>query len=129
MPPAAPRAARSCRPKLPPVPTIKARRDFLAANKGRRAVTPGFILLVHRRGDGDEMVRAGFTVTKKIGGSVTRNRLKRRLRMLAWALLPGSGHAGCDHVLIGRDDGLTRDFAAMQADLAKALARTQMGSS
>ncbi len=90
-------------------------------------MTPGFILLVHPRGDEDPAIRAGFTVTKKIGGSVIRNKLKRRLRMLAWGLLPGSGHPGCDHVLIGRDEGLTRDFAAMQADLAKALTRTQIG--
>ncbi len=103
---------------------MSARRDFLAANKGRRAVTPGFILLVHPRDDGDSAVRAGFTVTKKIGNSVVRNRLKRRLRALAWALLPVDGHPGCDHVLIGRGDGLARDFAALEADLAKALRRT-----
>lgn len=49
---------------------ISARRDFLAANAGRRAPTPGFLLLVRDRLDADPQMRAGFTVTKKIGNSV-----------------------------------------------------------
>ena len=80
------------------------------------------------RGDGDEGKRAGFTVTKKIGNSVVRNRLKRRLRALARDLLPEAGVTGADHVLIGRSDGLTRDFAALTADLRKALTRCSPSS-
>ncbi len=68
-------------------------------------------------------MRAGFTVTKKIGNSVVRSRLKRRLRALARDVLPLAGLAGADHVLIGRGDGLTRDFAVMAEDLKRALAR------
>jgi ribonuclease P protein component len=105
------------------VPTIAVRRDFLAANAGRRLPCPGFILLVRGRDDGDATMRAGYTVTKKVGNAVTRNRLKRRLRALARLVLPAHGLAGADHVLIGRDAGLTRDFAALQADLVKALGK------
>lgn len=104
---------------------ISARRDFLAANAGRRAPTPGFVLLVRDRQDADPQMRAGFTVTKKIGNSVVRNRLKRRLRALVRQVLPEAGIPGADHVLIGRDAGLTRDFAALDGDLRKALARCQ----
>jgi ribonuclease P protein component len=104
------------------ISTIALRRDFLAANHGRRASTPGFVLLVRPRGD-DQAMRAGFTVTKKIGNSVVRNRLKRRLRALVREVLPASGVAGSDHVLIGRGDGLTRDFTELAADLRKALLR------
>jgi len=102
---------------------IAARRDFLAANAGKRAPTPGFVLLVRDRADADPQMRAGFTVTKKIGNSVVRNRLKRRLRALVRDVLPEAGIAGADHVLIGRDPGLTRDFATLAADLRKALAK------
>lgn len=82
---------------------------------------PGFVLLVHDRQDGDPAKRVGFTVTKKIGGAVVRNRMKRRLRVLARELLPELGMAGADHVLIGRAGGVERDFAALRAELAKAL--------
>ncbi|MFZ4689980.1 MAG: ribonuclease P protein component [Polymorphobacter sp.] len=103
--------------------TIRLRRDFLAANKARRVVMPGFILLVRPRGDGDAKIRAGYTVTKKIGNAVVRNRMKRRLRALAQALFPAQGLAGADHVLIGREAGVERDFAGMRAELEKALVK------
>ena len=66
-------------------------------------------------------MRAGYTVTKKIGGAVVRNRMKRRFRVLARALLPELGQAGADHVLIGRAGGVERDFTALKADLERAL--------
>ena len=84
---------------------------------------PGFVLLVKARGDGDPAMRVGYTVTKKIGNAVVRNRIKRRFRALAREVLPVSGVAGADHILIGRLDGMTRDFAVLRADLAKALAK------
>ena len=82
---------------------------------------PGFVLLVRQRGDDDAAIRVGFTVTKKIGGAVVRNRMKRRFRALARELLPAGGVPGADHVLIGRDGGIERDFGLLREDLAKAL--------
>lgn len=70
-------------------------------------------------------MRVGYTVTKKIGNAVTRNRLKRRLRALARTVLPSQGIAGADHVFIGRSGGLTREFAALCVDLSAALQRAR----
>jgi ribonuclease P protein component len=70
-------------------------------------------------------MRIGITVTRKIGGAVIRNRMKRRLRALAREVLPGSGLAGADHVLIGRAGGVERDFALLRAELEKALAKVR----
>jgi ribonuclease P protein component len=86
---------------------------------------PGFVLLVRPRDDGDDSLRVGFTVTKKIGGAVVRNRMKRRLRALARELLPPGGIPGADHVLIGRDGGIERDFALLRQELAKALEKAR----
>jgi ribonuclease P protein component len=101
--------------------TIRKRADFLAANGGRRASTPGFILLVRDRKDADPAMRVGFTVTKKIGGAVVRNRMKRRFRALAREIVPSKGFAGADHVMIGRANGVERDFALLRSELAGAL--------
>lgn len=84
---------------------------------------PGFVLLVRPRGDDDPAMRYGITVTKKIGGAVVRNRMKRRFRALAAELLPESGVPGADHVLIGRAGGVERDFGLLRSELTKALKR------
>jgi ribonuclease P protein component len=86
---------------------------------------PGFVLLVRQRADGDDTMRVGFTVTKKIGGAVVRNRMKRRLRALARELLPKAGVPGADHVLIGRESGIERDFALLRDELGKALSKAR----
>jgi len=86
---------------------------------------PGFVLLVRPREDGDSAIRLGITVTKKIGGAVVRNRMKRRFRALARELLPEQGVVGADHVLIGRAGGVERDFGLLRTELAKALAKVQ----
>jgi ribonuclease P protein component len=103
--------------------SLTRRADFLAANRGRRAPMPGFVLLVRPRDDGDPAIRLGITVTKKIGGAVARNRMKRRFRSLARDLLPEKGIAGADHVLIGRQGGIERDFALLKSELETALAK------
>ncbi|MBB4616758.1 ribonuclease P protein component [Sphingomonas abaci] len=100
---------------------MRLRRDFLAANGGKRAPMPGFVLLVRARQDDDRTMRVGYTVTKKVGNAVVRNRMKRRLRALAREMLPEHGLAGADHVLIGRNGGIERDFALLRTELRKAL--------
>lgn len=86
---------------------------------------PGFVLLVHPRGDDDGTMRIGITVTKKVGNAVVRNRIKRRFRALAREILPDHGWPGADHVLIGREAALTSDFADLRGHLAKALAKSR----
>ena len=83
------------------------------------------MLLVRDRGDDTDLIRAGFTVTKKIGGAVVRNRMKRRLRALAREILPTAGIAGADHVMIGRSGGIERDFQRMRSELSSALERVR----
>jgi len=100
---------------------IKKRPDFLAANRGKRYATPGFVLLVKDRQDESADIRLGITITKKVGNAVVRNRMRRRFRALAQEMLGQKGKCGADHILIGRDSGIERDFSELRADMANAL--------
>lgn len=102
---------------------ITKRSAFLAANRGKRYATPGFVLLVFDRRDGDPAKRLGITITKKVGNAVVRNRMRRRFRALAMEMLGEMGKAGADHILIGRDSGIERDFGTLRAEMAKALGK------
>jgi ribonuclease P protein component len=85
------------------------------------------VLLVNQRPGDEGALRFGVTVTKKIGNAVMRNRMKRRFRALLREVLPQQGVPGADHVLIGRDTGIERDFAALRRELSGALARAAAG--
>lgn len=78
-------------------------------------------MLVRDRSDHSTDIRVGYTVTKKIGNAVIRNRLKRRYRALAQLTLGNETLKGRDIVMIGRQKGLTRLFKHMQLDVDKAL--------
>ena len=108
-----------------PYVVMTRRADFLAANRGLRVARAGFVLLT--RGNEGQGVRLGITVTKKIGNAVVRNRMKRRFRALARELLPLHGLADTDHVLIGREGGVERDFAVLRDELVAALGRARAG--
>ena len=83
------------------------------------------MLLVRDRDDGNALRRVGFTVSKKVGGAVVRNRMKRRFRALAREILPEQGYAGADHVMLGRGSGIERDFGELRQDLVRALAKAR----
>ena len=102
---------------------IKKRSDFLAANRGKRYATPGFVLLVFDRRDDDPAKRLGITITKKVGNAVVRNRMRRRFRALAMEMLGDLGRVGADHILIGRDGGIERDFGDLRAEMARSLGK------
>ena len=104
---------------------LKKRRDFLrVASGGRKWVTPGLILQTSRAPEPEtEDVRVGFTVSRRVGGAVARNRARRRLRAVAELVLAPRAKPGRDYVLIGRAATVTRPYAALIGDLETALRR------
>ncbi len=99
------------------------RAEFLrVAARGRKAATPGLVLQALARPD-TAPARLGFTVTKKVGNAVIRNRTRRRLRAAARAVLAEAPRTGLDLVLIGRDGTRARPFPALLDDLRAALER------
>jgi ribonuclease P protein component len=119
---------------MPAIGRLKTRPEFLkVAATGAKWVTPGLVLQARRRPAspatgtardvGADRVRVGFTVSRKVGNAIRRNRARRRLRAAAAEILPEHGRAGCDYVLIGRAGTLDRRYADLLADLRTALAR------
>ena len=108
---------------LPSPGRLKRRAEFLrVAAKGRKAATHGLVLQALSRHD-NEPVRIGFTVTKKIGNAVVRNRTRRRLKEAARLELTDHPLAGVDVVLIGRDATKGRTFPELRDDLRRALSK------
>jgi ribonuclease P protein component len=105
------------------VDRIRVRRDFLAANSGVRVPMPGFVLLV--KPAGHPVPRVGFTVSRKVGNAVVRNRARRRLRELARELLPVHGVPGADHVFIARTRDPEVPFDQLRAEVAQALGKAR----
>jgi ribonuclease P protein component len=68
-------------------------------------------------------VRVGFTVSKKVGNAVVRNRVRRRLREIARQVIPQQARPDLDYVLVGRQAALGRDFERMRQELVEALRR------
>jgi ribonuclease P protein component len=112
---------------------LKKRADFLIVAKGKRWVTPNFTLQAKQRADlidvnqscVDKFARIGFTVTKKTGNSVRRNRIRRRLKSAVEKIsstlcerhLPKPDY---DYVLIARELILQIDFISLTNELISA---------
>ena len=102
---------------------LKRRAEFLrVAAKGRKVPVHGLVLQALTRED-DAPARLGFTVTKKVGNAVVRNRTRRRLKEAARLVLREAPVFGADLVLVGRDGTRGRKFAVLMDDLRRALAK------
>lgn len=99
---------------------LKRRSQFLRAARGNRAGRSAFGLQAIATSEPEPGI--GFTVTKKVGNSPERNRMKRRLRAAAAAcardFVPGH-----DYVLLARREALSQPFEKMVADLSGLIAR------
>ena len=111
---------------------LKKRSEFLRVAATRLSrVTPGLILQCRKhtlkeiQSCESIALSLGFTVSKKVGNSVIRNRVKRRLRAAAQAILPGKASPHLDLVIIGRQNTIKRSFPDLLADLEKALRKLQ----
>ena len=99
------------------------RRDFLRVQAGRRVAMPGFVLQIAPAPPAIPAVRVGFTVSRKVGNAVVRNRVRRRLREVVRSVIPARARPDFDYVLVGRQAAVDRDFQVLREELVEALKR------
>jgi ribonuclease P protein component len=101
---------------------LRQRADFLAAASGIKAASAAFVLQARNRRD-QGPARVGFTVSKRVGNAVERNRVRRRLREIVRLWAATRVRAGHDYVLVGRRAALNLPFERMTQDFEGALRR------
>jgi ribonuclease P protein component len=106
----------------PEITRLKSRADFQRAARGRRVRLEAFALQANRRLAADDKTgpRLGFTVTKKLGGAVLRNRIRRRLKEAVRLSPDLETRPDHDYVLMAQPEALGRSFELLRADLARA---------
>ena len=113
-----------------PIITLKKRADFLRLNRGRKSVTPYFILRSAASPQPTDVARVGYTVTAKCGNAVIRNRIKRRLRALVRELFPSLAQPGTDYVLIAlasaKPSAAEVDYTELREAMRRALAHSAL---
>ncbi|MCG5474451.1 ribonuclease P protein component [Sinorhizobium fredii] len=96
---------------------LKSRPQFLAVRAGEARKGPHFLLEVLDRNDPESEARVGFTVTKKHGNAVERNRMRRRLKEAVRLSAGFAMKPGHDYVIVARRDLLNAPFDALTRGL------------
>lgn len=97
---------------------LRKRAEFLAVRRGDKRRGRLFLLEVLDRGD-EGAPRVGFTVTRKVGNAVERNRIRRRLKEAVRLDAAGDMAAGKDYVIVGRSEILSVPFDELKAELSR----------
>lgn len=104
---------------------LRKSRDFAAARRYGKSRADDLLVLIARRVDADDC-RFGFSVSKRVGNAVTRNRVKRRLREIARARALGKTQGGWDFVVIARRPAAAADYRALDRSMARLLRRLRI---
>jgi len=100
---------------------LRKRAEFLAVRAGEKRRGPFFMLEVLPRGEPDEPPRVGFTVSKKVGNAVQRNRVRRRLKEAVRVHAAGDMKPGNDYVIVGRTEALHAPWGQLVGELRRRL--------
>ena len=103
---------------------LKKSADFQRVYAARRR-RDGSLVAIHSRPNQLAHARVGFSVSTKVGGSVVRNSVKRRLRAICRAWLDGGGDSPVDVVVVARPAAATATFEALNTELSGLLSGVQ----
>jgi ribonuclease P protein component len=112
---------------LDEIKRLKKRRDFLRVAKTKQSIVKRAFVLQYTKSKVEPLddklleARLGFTVSKRVGNAVERNRVRRRLKEASRIIFPKYGIPNYDYVLIGRKNALFMDFKTIEKTLKKSL--------
>lgn len=99
---------------------LRRRSEFLRVqDRGFKVTADCLLCLSLPNGRADGLTRLGLTVSTKVGPSVVRNRIRRRLREL-FRVRKASLPRGLDMVFIARSSAAEADFARLTRAFEKA---------
>ena len=102
-----------------PETSLKQNSDFRAVYaRGKSAVSPRAVL--YCRKNRRKQNRVGFTVSRKLGNAVTRNRVRRRLREIM-RLHADELLKGWDLILVARTRAVNSDYGKLEGDVLRCL--------
>lgn len=104
---------------------LKSRPQFLYVREGEKRKGPLFLLEMRDRKEPDTAARVGFTVTKKHGNAVERNRMRRRLKEAVRLSAGFAMEPGHDYVIVARRDILHASFAELKDRLRERISNRQ----
>lgn len=96
---------------------LKSRPQFLAVREGEKRRGSFFLIEMLDRKIADAEPRVGFTVTKKHGNAVERNRMRRRLKEAVRLHVGFAMQPGHDYVVVARREVLTAPFEKLASEL------------
>lgn len=100
---------------------LKSRPQFLAVREGEKRRGAFFLIEMLDRKLADAEPRVGFTVTKKHGNAVERNRMRRRLKEAVRLHAGFAMQPGHDYVVVARREVLTAPFEKLASELVSRL--------
>lgn len=107
---------------LPSLERLRSNTEFQQVYKQGESFADGMVVLYLLKKPDSTIRQAGFSVSKKLGGAVVRNRVKRRLRESYHHLLPQLP-PGFMAVFVARKSAAEADFARLDRSMRKVLAR------
>ena len=103
---------------FPKAARIRRRREFLSLGRiGEKKRTGSFVCIL-RRTAGEP--RLGITVSRKVGGAVTRNLLKRRIREV-FRRHPDRGRLECDLIVIAKEGVGAVEIGSVRREMTSVL--------